>query len=95
MHINDAPVRFAAAIIPAPTVMYGQSRTSADRGSWNLRGMKFTYTPLEVSQWAVVCFARIDPSVQNFIQTLASTCNASGLVISQKQPVIIQAGINL
>lgn len=52
---------------------------SANSGQWNIRNQKFSYVPHEISQWAVVCFGRVDQTVERFIETLVKCAKSSGI----------------
>ena len=88
-------------ILAPPGIKYGQGTPSVDeRASWNLRNVKFA-KGARLDNWAVMVildgnsrdeFSRPDdPELQAIYRGFAAMCKTSGMIVDQKDPVVIAA----
>ncbi|CAG8663706.1 17322_t:CDS:10 [Rhizophagus irregularis] len=87
-----------ARILPTPTIQYHQSsRESCVRpncGSWNLRDKKVINGAI-LSSWSVLAFLSYkdlpDQAIKLFVRELITTCQDTGMNISERDPPICRA----
>ena len=77
MSLAGRPMTIDARLLPPPTLAYDCKDSSfnpSDKGSWNLKGVKFA-EPKTLSSWAVVCFSQRQneqQGLQQFVQSLSA-----------------------
>lgn len=85
-----------ARVLPPPTLSYGGKDASfnpSDKGSWNLKGVKFA-EPKILSSWAVVCFCsrqNEQQGLQQFVPEFVRGLVACGIQCSATSPPIVIA----
>ncbi|KDR70848.1 hypothetical protein GALMADRAFT_144328 [Galerina marginata CBS 339.88] len=88
-------------ILPPPVIKYSKGEPKLDdRASWNLKGAKFV-KGAKIGPWAVLVIkdgqpqhefsGSDDPDLLATVRGFASGCRASGMVVDQKDPVILEA----
>ncbi|CAB5375597.1 unnamed protein product [Rhizophagus irregularis] len=98
MEISNNMAVVNARILPTPTIQYHQSsrknRVQPNGGSWNLRDKK-VINGATLSSWSVLAFlnSKILPDrvIKLFVRELITTCQDTGMNISERNPPIFRA----
>ncbi|PKY60706.1 Piwi-domain-containing protein [Rhizophagus irregularis] len=98
MEVSNNMAVVNARILPTPTIQYHQSsresRVRPNCGSWNLRDKK-VINGATLSSWSVLAFLSYkdlpDQAIKLFVRELITTCQDTGMNISERDPPICRA----
>ncbi|CAB4439380.1 unnamed protein product [Rhizophagus irregularis] len=98
MEVSNNMAVVNARILPTPTIQYHQSsresRVRPNCGSWNLRDKKVINGAI-LSSWSVLAFLSYkdlpDQAIKLFVRELITTCQDTGMNISERDPPICRA----
>ncbi|GJE88333.1 protein argonaute [Phanerochaete sordida] len=95
IHTDEGPLAINSRILPAPTLQYGtgskQINVIPRDGKWNMIDKKF-FKPCAIDNWVIVIYEMIqrfgDRDAQDMIKGLLQACNAAGINIREKDPLV-------
>ncbi|PKK58711.1 Piwi-domain-containing protein, partial [Rhizophagus irregularis] len=98
MEVSNDMTVVNARILPTPTIQYHQSSRKShvrpNGGSWNLRDKKVINGAI-LSSWSVLAFLSYkdlpDQAIKLFMRELITTCQDTGMNISERDPPISHA----